>query len=163
MIRVLFIALTFVLISCGGANEGIVYVSLQEVFDQFELKKELAAKLDNELSSRKSKVDSLEYSLQVRKRSFEGAESEFYKEYRADLDYFTYLKTTYEEDAAKLTAQYDEQIWKRITSYVKSYGEEKGLKLVLGQKNEGTLLYVQKGIDRTQEVINYVNLKYRGE
>jgi len=49
-----------------------------------------------------------------------------------------------------------------LNQYIKEYGESKQYKVVLGTQGNGNVMYAQKGIDITAEVLIYSNEKYEG-
>ncbi len=55
-----------------------------------------------------------------------------------------------------------QKVWSRLNQYIKEYGESKQYKVVLGTQGNGNVMYAQKGIDITAEVLIYSNEKYEG-
>jgi outer membrane protein len=62
-------------------------------------------------------------------------------------------------DQAKMT----EELYSKITTYLKLYGEEKGLQVVFKYDPSSDLLYGGKTIDITQEVIKGLNEAFKAE
>jgi outer membrane protein len=62
-------------------------------------------------------------------------------------------------DQTKMT----EELYAKITAYLKLYGEEKGLQVVFKYDPSSDLLYGGKTIDITQEVIKGLNEAYKAE
>jgi hypothetical protein len=59
-----------------------------------------------------------------------------------------------------MTKTFDDQIQQRLQLYLKEFGENKHLDLLMGVMNNGTVLYNSAGIDYTQQAIEFVNEKY---
>ncbi|MHB8259770.1 MAG: OmpH/Skp family outer membrane protein [Bacteroidia bacterium] len=141
------------------------YISIQEVFNNFELKKEYEKKISLTKSSRKKIVDSLEFNLKILGKKIEN-ENQKNKE---DItvfevkrsDYFE-KKKAFEEDNLRQTKEYDEQIVTQLNQYVKDFGKEKGYKYIYGNDGNGSLMYAEEGDNITKEVTAYINLKYKG-
>lgn len=155
--------LTIGAFSCTPNQDKIVFINMETVFNRFELKKELSSKFDNEISMRKTTIDSIEYGIKLLKSNFKGSEEDFYVKFNDKIDGYQYLKKRYEDEAIELTKSYDEQIWKRIDQYIEEYGKENNIDLVLGKTASGNLLYGKNAIDRTEEVITFMNKHYKGE
>ncbi|MFN3840838.1 MAG: OmpH family outer membrane protein [Cyclobacteriaceae bacterium] len=62
-------------------------------------------------------------------------------------------------DQAKL----NEELYKRVTTFLKKYGEEKGLQMVFKLDPGSDILYGQGALDITNEVITRLNEEYRAE
>ncbi|MCK6617992.1 MAG: OmpH family outer membrane protein [Cyclobacteriaceae bacterium] len=62
-------------------------------------------------------------------------------------------------DQAKL----NEELYKRVTAFLKKYGEEKGLQMVFKLDPGSDILYGQGALDITNEVIAGLNQEYRAE
>ncbi len=57
----------------------------------------------------------------------------------------------------------NEELYKRVTAFLKKYGEEKGLKMVFKLDPGSDILYGQGALDITDEVIGRLNEEYRIE
>lgn len=60
-------------------------------------------------------------------------------------------------------AKMNEELYAKITDYLKQYGEEKGLQIVFKYDPSSDLLYGGKTIDITQEVIKGLNEAFKAE
>jgi outer membrane protein len=63
------------------------------------------------------------------------------------------------EEEAKL----NKELYDRVTSYLKKYGEEKGLQVVFKYDPSSDVLYGGRALDITEEVIAGLNDDYKGE
>jgi outer membrane protein len=68
-----------------------------------------------------------------------------------------------EQEIMNEQAKMNEELYARITKYLKQYGEEKGLQLVLKYDPTSDLLYGGTAIDITQDVTNGLNEAYKAE
>ena len=63
------------------------------------------------------------------------------------------------EEEAKLT----KELYDRITTYLKKYGDEKGLQFVLKVDNTSDVLFAGDGLDISKDVITGLNSEYKQE
>jgi outer membrane protein len=141
------------------------YVLIQEVYNNFNLKKELEKKYETTKKSRDKIVDSLELELKLIMSKLERQD----KREQADMEMFEskkqfYLqkKQMFNEDNAQLSAQYDKEILGQLNQYVTDFGKEKGYTYIWGNDGNGSLMYAKDEENLTQEVIKYINNKYAG-
>ena len=144
------------------------YVEITEVYNDFVLKKELEAKLDNLQQARKSIIDSLELQLKFasdRIMKMEPRDSKKQKEielFEQQRQEFLYKKKNFDEDNQMATQQYSDQIWKQLNQYIKDDGNEKGYDYIFGADGTGSLMFAGEENNVTREVKEYVNKKYTG-
>jgi outer membrane protein len=68
-----------------------------------------------------------------------------------------------EQEIMTEQAKMNEELYAKITAYLKEYGEEKGLEVVLKYDPSSDLLYGGKTIDITPDVIAGLNTAYKAE
>ncbi len=68
-----------------------------------------------------------------------------------------------EQEIMNDQAKMNEELYAKITAYLKKYGEEKGLQVVLKYDPTSDLLYGGKTIDITQDVIKGLNETFKAE
>jgi outer membrane protein len=141
------------------------YVDLNKVLSEFKLKQELEQKLTLITEKRNMIIDSLEFELKVLSKQlnqeklpakdkislFETKKEEYFEK-----------KKNFEDDNARLTKQYDEQIFTQLNQYVKDFGEKNEYAYILGADGSGVLMYSDQGMNITEEVNKYVNERYKG-
>lgn len=140
-------------------------VDLTTVFNEFDMKKELQTKLEREISQKKTMIDSLMFKLSLAKSKAEApdATDQIKWDYQQLQNYFFQEKRAFEEYSVTQTNNYDSQILKQMSQYIKDYGEEKGFKLILGKNESGNVLYGDEPSNITKEVIEAINSKYQGK
>jgi len=133
----------------------VAYVKADQLFNDFELTKELKVKYSNVENARNAILDSLALNLKVigNKNSpvFQQIEREYYIK-----------KESFDNENATLTETYNQQIWTRINQYVSDFSKEKGYDIVLGANGSGSLFYANDKLDITKDVMEYMNTKYAG-
>jgi outer membrane protein len=140
-------------------------IEIQKVYDAFDLKKELEAKFKMTQNQRKKILDSLEIELKYLYASIEKQEKkdeEAIKNFNLRKSYYMQKKQMNQEDDAALSKQYDSEILTQLNQYVKDYGKENGYTYVFGTDGNGSMMYAKESADVSNEVIIYINNKYKG-
>ena len=141
-------------------TKRVAYVKTAIVFNDFKMKKALEAEYKKVENLRKVQLDSMMLILNMihKEKDFKG-KNEFldYKtqEYKAKQQEF-------EESNIALTEKYNEQIWNQLNQYIKDYGDKNSYDFIYGSSGDGNLMYAADRNDITQDVTNYVNVKYEG-
>jgi len=158
---------SFLMVWILGSKSKTAYVRTEEVYNDFELKKELEKKLESTRQTRQLLLDSLQYRMQLLTQRFQlqgGKPDEAalaqYNLYRED---FFQKQKQFEEDNQALASQYTEQIWKQLNQYVKDYGSAQGYKYIFGAQGDGALMYADDADNITAEMKMYVNNRYKGK
>lgn len=126
------------------------YVKLNELFEAFQMKKELAR--DLERSGENGEIlDSL--------RSSPEGDREKEKLLKGLQRQKRQQRTRRKQKASALSAR----VWDRLEQYIKEYGREHDYKFIHGMKGDGALLYGKEGVDITKEVLEYANARYGGK
>jgi outer membrane protein len=141
------------------------YVLIEQVYSNFDFKKELEKKYDSIKMERKKIIDSLEMNLRLaelqlrKKKSITDIEAQ---EFDSAKQVFFLKSKQMNEDNASLSAQYDKQILTQLNQYIKNYGTENGYEYIFGNDNNGSLMYADNTHNISDEVTKYVNAKYNG-
>lgn len=149
-------------------NKKTAWVDLPKVFNEFEFKKELEKNYIKSEEARKKITDSLELELQIMLKSFEGKKeteitNEKKSEFQIKRENYLRKKEQFQQDDAQMKSEFNGQIYKQLTQYVKDYGKEKDLAVVLGAEGSGVILYGDENNEVTTEVIDFINNKYKGK
>ena len=147
-------------------EKKIGYVNTQEVFNDFELKKELEIKLKRELDYKQSFLDSLAYDIQLMQTRLNAVvepSQEDVKIFQKQKALYFEHKQEIETNSAEKTREFDAQIINQMNSYIAEFGKEKGYEYVLGNNSSGFILYGKQVNEITKEVIAFINNKYQGK
>jgi outer membrane protein len=144
----------------------VAYIDLQNVFNDFEMTKQYKKKLEAVVGARKNIADSLQLNLKAKSRSIDAAA----KASDQDVEDFVYNKEYYiekvkqfQEDNLALKQQYDAEINKQITQYIKDYGEKSGYRYIFGADGSGIVMYAEQQDNISKEVTEYINKRYNGQ
>lgn len=142
----------------------LAYVKSNDVYNEFEFKKELSAKLTSVQNQRKAILDSLIIPLKMLAEQLKQHKDEKqYLQFQMQQQNYLEKKREFEEDNQRLTNEYAGQIWKQINQYITDYGKEKGYSFIYGATGSGSLMFAEEHFDITVEVSKYINEKYKGE
>lgn len=124
------------------------YVMNQQVFDEFNGKKELEIKLNQVKSVNKKRLDSLAVLIAKEKNNNGLA-----------VTYQDLLRTSQLQEQ-ELSAKYTADIWKYINQNLAAFGKEEGYDFIFGASGDGGLMYANEVNDITEKVVKYLNKQY---
>jgi len=134
-------------------------VDIDEVWEHFDMRKELSDDLTRRLSANKKELDSLNFRFE-RSRLDVNAEP-------VSVVQYVELKRRITEEIEELetvhTQHYDEMIRGRMSSYLKDFSQSKGLKVLIAYQDSFPVLYCDASHNYTKEAIKYLNSKYAGK
>lgn len=176
MNKVKNIVLMAISIMSIGTFSGIMYMYLKQpkmayvrvpyLYDNFQYKKELQAELTNVLQSRKTILDSLELHLRILSGHLQNtkkpSESDI-TEFNDDKEKYLSKKQQFDEDDNDLSKRYADQIMKQLTQYVQDYSKENGYTYIIGAEGTGALMAADDKNDITNNVLAFINEKYKGK
>jgi outer membrane protein len=140
------------------------YIMIREVYDNFELKKDLQKKFEGTDMARKKVLDSLELALNLLGRSIEqekGKDQGKINVFNLKREEYFQRKRMIEEDNAQLSSQYDKEILGQLNQYVGDFGKERGYTYIFGNDGNGSLMHADEACNLTKEVSAYINNKYK--
>jgi len=140
--------------SCGGSSNSssVVFMNNVKVFESFEMKKDYDEKLQQDLLSESSLLDSIE--LKANQFLQDSLET-----FRLRNQYLQ-VQQVYNQKFEKFSAQYTTEVNNRLNEYIEAYAKEKGYEIVLGSGGEGNVMYVKEGLDITEDLITFINKSY---
>ena len=141
------------------------YININEVFNQFELKKQLEKKYLVTKQSRDKILDSLKFNLQTLNNRLNNPtnKNDSLEEYfNFKKEEFYQKANVFEVDNQNLTKQLDSEVLSQLNQYVKDYGKENKYDYIFGTDGNGSIMYANESKEITKELIEYINLKYKG-
>jgi outer membrane protein len=146
-------------------GQKVGYVSIKELYNGFEMKKQMEQKFLRTKASRDKIMDSLKFELNILLKKIDSEKEKnpnTIEEFKKKKENFYQTKSSFEEENTKLSQQFDEQILTQLNQYVKEYGKQAHFNLLLGNDGNGTLMYATDDLDHTKEVLEFINEKYNG-
>ncbi len=163
---VAFAALVLVLVQ-WFTKPKVGYVDLGKLYSSFTMKKEYETKLQQVQSIRQAQLDSLKLDLNVLAKNLQSLAVENRKGLEEQFAYkrqqYTLQSQAVEEENARLTQTYDDEIWKQLNQYIKDFGKNGKYKFIFGAEGSGSLMYADETDNVTEEISAYVNAKYKGQ
>jgi outer membrane protein len=145
-------------------TKKIIYVKVDTLYADFEMKKELENTYITVQKGRKNQLDSLELELKLMNKqiNIEGEKKELVSVFEARREAYLLKKQQFEQDDALMQEQFTTKIRKQLNQYVTDYGKENNCDYILGAEGSGALMYAKDNDDVTKEVLVYINNKYKG-
>ncbi|WP_333781008.1 OmpH family outer membrane protein [Tenacibaculum ovolyticum] len=144
----------------------MVFIDNIKAFEKFNMTNELG-KLSEEKFSPKLRVyDSLvkvitvmEGDLKLKGNKVSKNERNKYINLRRNL---SVKEKELEEIRMYVKNDISKKVWARLNSYIKEFGENKNIMLIMGAQGNGNIMYGDSIIDYTEKFIKYANYKYEG-
>lgn len=156
------ILMALMITACGGKKTA--FIKGQKVYDEFAFTKKKQKEFLNQRDQRNNVLDSLknnivqlENNLRLKtKRSDEEMNkyNQMVQLYRTQADQF-------EKENNSISTLYKEEILKLLVDYVQDFGKENGYTYVYGDWETGAIMYGNESEDVTDQVIEYINKKYK--
>ncbi len=130
-------------------DKKISYVDINQLVENYKLKKDLEGLATNNLYAIKNVIDSLSAIKKINpadsgqlSRQIENAQQAFQQYYSQSNQEIT------------------KKVWERLNPIINDFGKERGYEMIIGATGTGTLLYADKAHDVTEELAKYINDKY---
>lgn len=136
------------------------YINSAEVFNAFLGKRELEADLEQLRVSHKSVLDSLLMDIDLLQNKLNSKNQDTLARQK---QLYQSLEREFFDKEQEQTSIYDKRIWTQINQYVQDYGQERDYTLIWGADGGGNLMYADKSMDISKEIIQYINQKYEGK
>ncbi len=147
-INFLLLAALCAYIFFDGKREKRGYILTQEVFNGFAGKQELEAKLNALKAQHKAWADSVATLVQ------NGDSENLLKIYDDNL-------ANFQLQEQELSRVYTSDVWKQINHHLQQFGKENGYVFIFGAAGDGNLMYADDDHNITEDVISYINKKYK--
>ena len=132
-----------------------VVVDVIRLANEFQLKKDLEERAGVKLNAISAEIDSMKAVYGALAKS--GINTSQQENVARRLDTLGMeAQRSYEVSNQVI----NEQLWTRLNALIDEYGKEYDYTLVIGSNGMGTVLYNETPIDKTVELIAYVNSKY---
>jgi outer membrane protein len=143
---------------------NVVYVNMDELFNGFQMKKEL----ENDFISRSNQIQKRIETLQIKITNFkEEVNQKISANYVDSLNrantQLSELNRQFQEEYMPLKEQYDAQIQNQLLNYMKEFGRANDYDLVITNLNGSTVIFGSDDVNVTAEALEFVNQKYAGK
>src|SRR5690606_20198589 len=147
-----------------ASDEKKAFFDVDKVYEQFDMKKELEAKMHKMEEYQNFFIDSLKFQIRAleSKAISNPNDQHLQSQIQRLYEQFRLTANDFAERNQSVADQYNKQVLKQIIEKAKTYREQKGLSLFMG-KSEGTdLIFYDETYDLTAEFIEYLNKNYSG-
>jgi outer membrane protein len=165
LLALIVLACGFIIFNQLTGREKTGYIVIEDVFNSFQLKKEMQRKYEKTRSASTRIIDSLQFELQTLANRLDKTKDPDKNEvvqFEQKRDEFLKKKQKTTEDLQALSNEYDKEILAQLNQYVHDYGTENGYTYIFGNDNNGSLMYAHDAVNITQNVLQYINSKYQG-
>ncbi len=142
------------------------YIDNVKVYENFQLKKELASQLQQFTSRQDRELDSLNLQINQLAQQLDREQPKDKDLARAELTALLNeaesKSRAFAEDRARITNEFDEQVWTQVNQFVRDFGEAEEYDYIYGLTGDGSLMHAPESEDLTNEVIVYINERYHG-
>jgi outer membrane protein len=157
----LFSALAFLLLLnlstfffLKSRSEKIVVIDVIKTFNEFEMKKELEARVELKLNEFTARIDSLKSLASMAEQRGDTLR-------RSAVEQELYNVQQQAQQALEVSNQaINEQVWKRLNPMIDEFGKEKGYRIIIGANGMGSVLYRDDAPDVTALLVSFINQKY---
>lgn len=139
----------------SNREQKVVFVNIKELFENFDLKKQMQAEFDKTVELRKGDLSQMKMSIE---KSVNAG--------RIDSDTLNILKNMYDSKAMEyrqtniaLSEEMDLKIYKQLRIYLLQYMNDENVSLLVSQSEEDLNL-ICNGQNVTKSAIVYINKKY---
>lgn len=147
----------------GRQQKTYIYVDTLKLYSDFEYTRQMNKALEGILSARRNIMDSMYQSISLRLQEAKSrkakSDAEMTELSRLQEDYF-YKKEQFEKDNQATASNYSSKVWNQINELVSKYGRLNNYGIIFGANGQGTIMYGEQGIDKTQEVLDYLNKQF---
>jgi outer membrane protein len=146
-------------------QKKIAFVKIGELYNDFEMKKELERSLISISNSRKNILDSMELELKLIDKKIQtnsASDANLKDLFESKRENYFLKKNQFQEDNNQMQEQYTANIMKQLNQYVADYGRENEYWYIFGAEGSGALMYADSKEEITKEVGKYINEKYKG-
>lgn len=131
----------------------LVYVDNAIVFSEFNLSKDLSKSRNTQLEHQKKYVDSLASLLN--KKTSTTSRDDLKKQFIKENQQLNEMNRHY-------TKEVNTQVWDRLNTYIREFGEQNGYQLILGTRGDGNIMHAAEKLDVTKAFLKFANDRYEG-
>lgn len=155
-ISLLLSSATFVYTFFFKSGPKTCYIEYEKVYNSFSFKAVLEKQFSQISSSKTNVLDSMKYALNVY-ASKNGTESKTFQEM---VDNYYSIEEKTNSDLENIKGNYSQQIISLLQEYISDYALKNDFVYVFGQTSTQNVVYGDQSLNKTEEVITYINSRY---
>lgn len=138
-------------------TKNIKFVDTAYLYDNFKLKKELEITFNEVKTLKQAQLDSLyDVIITVKNSGKETDIKTLEKRYLSQRSKMT-------DEQENLRTAYDSNIWSQLNKYIKDFGEQNNIDLIIGANGQGSVMHGNSSMNISEEAINFINKNYSGK
>jgi outer membrane protein len=159
----LLIAIILLSLNLFMSSSKYVYIDITEVFEEFELKKELSKEYEKMTFEKNEILNGLSMEIEkLRNKIKDEKDVVLIEEYKTKREFYLNKKEEFDGQNNLLLEKYDSQVFSQFNQYIKDYGKNNNYDLIFGANGQGSLMYGKDDLNITKDVIEYINNRYKG-
>ena len=139
-------------------QDKFAHINTEKVFNSFSLTQEYQSRISNLNQSRKSILENLQLRLQDMESRNVSRDS-----LQMAFNQLKEKEATFAEDEQREIQQYNDQVLTQLKQYIQDFCEERGYTYLFSSGESGNLLGANPEVEVTEELIAFINKKYKGE
>ena len=148
----------------------IAYIRSYDLVDKYQGTKESRQKFDAKRSAWQANIDTLSYNLKNTINKYNRERGKMSAMERADMEQYLGNKdkelTNYVQSVEGKAEEEEQQMMQavlnQVNSYVEKYGQDNGYDIILGTSTSGSVMFGNKELDVTDDVLRGLNKSYQG-
>ncbi|MBX2916283.1 MAG: OmpH family outer membrane protein [Cyclobacteriaceae bacterium] len=168
---ILLVSNSFLLIKYFTASRELVYIDSAKLMNGYQGMIDARKDYQQKTTVWKANIDTLIVEIQREIANYEKDVSKMSvkeKELTGKLiqskqQQLAEYQKAINDKAAQEDNQLTTKVVQEVNAYLKEYGKGKGYRIILAATDYGNIVYAQEGLDITDEVLEGLNRKYRGE
>ncbi len=137
-------------------KKKVAVINIQDTYKSFEMTKVMSRKFKSLTYDSTHKVDSLNMVLEGYGKIAEEDRN------ANEISKILHEAEWHQKDKDNVKYELEQQIWKQLNQYLIEFGKTSEYALIHGSMNEGSILYADEPVDITDDVIVFVNNKFKG-
>lgn len=171
LFSILFLSNAYLLFHHFSESNNIVYVDSAKLMNGYQGMIDARKDYQQKATTWKANIDTLIIEIQREIAGYEKAASKMSAKEKELAGKLIQTKqqqlADYQKAINEKASQEDNQLTTRVVqevnAYLKDYGSGKGYKIILAATDYGNIVYAEDGLDITEQVLEGLNKKYRGE
>ena len=145
-------------------QESPAFFNADKVYNEYEMKKELEAKMQKMDEYQTFMIDSLKFQIRSmeQKAIAEPQNQGFQDQLKMLYDQFNFTAREFKERNEGISAQYNKMVLDQIRQKAKEFRMKRGLPYFIGQGESTDLIFYDEAHDLSDEFILFLNESYSG-
>jgi len=143
----------------------IAYININELYENFEMKKELEVKYQQIINARNKELEVVKQRIATLEKELEsesGDVSNNVLQLAKEQKLLHNKSIVNNQLNDQLRSDYQHKALKQLDDYIKKFGQQNNLSLILGANGNGRVLYADDAANITEQVTDYVNKMHNG-